>query len=101
MALVPLVFQERWRPLVLSGAKTTTVRTKRHGAEGDEFELDGVRFRLTRVEQMALRFARERHWRTEGMASPDEFEEVWRANHPVRGFRETDLAWVHEFERVP
>ena len=86
--------------MVLEGAKTATVRTRRYGAAGDEFELDGARFRLVEVAQMPLAAARDRGWREEGMASPDEFERVWAENHPTRGFRGADSVWVHRFERA-
>lgn len=95
-----LPFQPRWRPLVLEGAKTTTVRTRRHGAPGDAFEVDGVRFVLVAVEAMPLARARDLVWREEGMASPDEFERVWAENHPSRGFRAGDQVWVHRFRRA-
>ena len=95
-----LPFQPRWRPLVLSGAKTTTVRTRRYGAAGDGFEVEGARFRLVEVVPMALAAARDRWWREEGMESPAQFEAVWAENHPARGFRPADQVWVHRFERV-
>lgn len=97
---VTFPFQPRWRPLVLSGEKTTTVRTRRLAAAGDEFELEGHAFRLVGVEPMALRDACARHWRDEGMASPEEFERTWVENHPVRGWRPADTVWLHRFERV-
>jgi len=97
---VHLPFQPSWRAKVLDGSKTTTVRTKRYGAEGDDFEVDGVPFRLTQVEPMALRAARDLVWREEGVASPEEFERVWAENHPTRGFRPDDQVWVHAFVRV-
>lgn len=84
---------------MLSGEKTTTVRTKRFGEAGDEFEVEGVRFRLVEVLQVSLAEARDRWWREEGMASPQEFERVWAENHPQRGFRASDAAWVHRFAR--
>lgn len=99
MALVRLPFQPRWRPLVLSGAKTTTVRTRRHGEAGDEFDVEGARFRLLEVAHAPLSVARDRWWREEGMSSPAEFESVWAQNHPTRGFRGSDQVWVHRFER--
>lgn len=92
-----LTFQERWRPLVLSGAKTTTVRAKRLALPGDAFDVDGVAFHVTSVEAMPLAKARDLVWREEGMASPDEFERVWVENHPARGFRPADSVWVHRF----
>ena len=95
-----LPFQPRWRPLVLSGAKTTTVRASRFGAAGDEFEVEGVRFRLVEVVEASLAEARDRWWREEGMAGPGEFEAVWRENHPTRGFRPGDAVWLHRFGRV-
>lgn len=89
-----------WRPLVLSGAKTTTVRTKRYGAPGDEFEVEGARFRLVAVEQRPLAKARDESWRTEGFGSPAEFEAHWARAHPSRGVRAADTVWVHRFERA-
>lgn len=99
MAVVVLPFQPRWRPAVLAGTKTTTVRTKRFGAPGDAFEVDGARFVLAAVEAMPLAAARDRVWREEGMASPEEFESVWVENHPSRGWRPADTVWVHRFTR--
>lgn len=97
---VRLPFQPRWRPAVLAGSKTTTVRAKRMGAPGDEFEVEGARFRLTHVEALPLGEACRLHWKEEGMASADEFEATWSANHPTRGYRPADSVWLHRFERV-
>lgn len=100
VAPVDLPFQPPWRPLVLSGAKTTTVRTKRYGAPGDTFDVEGARFRLVAVEAMPLAKARDAVWREEGFASPAEFERAWVENHPARGFRGSDQVWVHRFTRA-
>lgn len=96
---VAIPFQPRWRPMVLDGRKTTTVRTRRYGAAGDEFELDGATFVLTQVAMMPLAKARDLAWRDEGMASPEEFERAWADNHPTRGFRGEDAVWLHRFRR--
>lgn len=101
MALVALPFQARWRPAILAGAKTTTIRTKRHGEAGDEFEVEGARFRLLEVRGLPLSKARDLAWRDEGMASPQELEAVWAENHPTRGFRGEDHVWLHRFARIP
>lgn len=87
--------------MVLAGTKTTTVRTKRYGSVGDEFELEGRTFRIVAVEMMPLAEARDRVWREEGMASAAEFERVWSENHPQRGFRGDDAVWVHRFGARP
>lgn len=97
---VRLPFQPAWRGKVLDGSKTTTVRTKRYGGAGDDFEVEGVAFRLERAEAMALHEARDRFWREEGMISPEEFERVWTENHPTRGLRGDDQVWVHVFSRI-
>lgn len=99
--LVALPFQAEWRASVLDGRKTTTVRTRRFGAPGEAFEVDGARFVLTAVEAMPLARARDEVWREEGMASLEEFERVWARNHPARGFRGADSVWVHRFRRAP
>lgn len=96
---IALPFQPRWRAPVIAGTKTTTVRTKRHGSPGDEFDVEGIGFELVAVESMSLADARERVWREEGMSSPQEFERVWTENHPTRGFRPSDTVWVHRFRR--
>jgi len=97
---IELPFQPRWRGAVLDGSKTTTVRTRRYGAPGDTFAVEGVAFVLTGVESMPLAQARERVWREEGMASPEEFERVWAENHPTRGYRAGDSVWVHRFRHA-
>lgn len=85
---------------MLDGRKTTTVRTKRYGAPGDEFEVDGARFRLLAVHMMTLAAARDAVWHEEGMKTPEEFTRVWNENHPLRGFRGEDAVWVHRFGRA-
>jgi hypothetical protein len=97
--VITLPFQPRWRAAVLDGSKTTTVRTRRFGASGDEFEVDGARFLLVSVEAMPLAKARDLVWREEGMPSPEAFEAAWRENHPTRGWRGADSVWVHRFRR--
>lgn len=99
MAEVALLFQLAWRAAVLAGAKTTTVRTRRYGAAGDTFVLEGVTFRLVAVEAMPLARAHE-GWREEGFDSADAFERGWVENHPTRGWRPGDTVWVHRFERL-
>lgn len=84
----------------MSGAKTTTVRTKRYGAVGDEFEVEGELFKLVEVRQSSLMAARDDVWKDEGMTDPDEFQLEWHKNHPERGFRATDSVWIHRFERA-
>lgn len=100
MPLVRFSFLPEWRAAVLSGAKTTTVRSKRLGEAGDEFELEEVRFVIERIEAMPLSRARDAAWRTEGFASAAEFEAHWGKLHPERGFRGGDSVWVHAFRRA-
>lgn len=96
---VKLPFLPEWRPLVLTGEKTTTIRTRRFGETGDTFTVDGERFELTRVESMSLAAARDRYHREEGFASPEAFEENWRRLHPTRGYQPAHSVWVHHFRR--
>jgi len=93
-------FQPTWRPAVLAGTKTTTVRTKRFGTVGDEFLIESTLFRLVAVDAMTLALARDRCWRSDGFGSAEEFERAWVENHPTRAWRATDSVWVHAFERV-
>lgn len=97
--MIDLPFQERWRAAVIAGTKTTTVRTRRYGAAGDTFEVEGVTFRLLAVDDMPLAAARE-GWHDEGFDSAEAFERAWVENHPTRGFRADDTVWVHRFVRL-
>lgn len=100
MARVRLPFLPEWRPLVLAGGKTTTVRTRRYGEPGDTFEVEGVAFRLARVEAMPLARARDACWAVEGFDAAEAFEAHWARLHPARGFRGSDTVWVHAFARA-
>ena len=98
---VEIPFQPAWRARVIGGTKTTTVRTRRYGKTGDEFEVEGVPFVLIEVLSASLAQARDSVWREEGVDSPEDFERVWRENHPTRGFRPQDSVWIHRFARLP
>ena len=100
MPAISLTFQPQWRAAVLAGTKTTTVRTRRCGAVGDAFVVEGARFELAGVDAMTLAAARDACWASEGYASADEFERGWIANHPTRGWRAGDQVWVHRFRRL-
>ena len=97
---IHLPFQPQWRAAVLAGTKTTTVRTKRYGQPGDDFEVEGHAFRLVSVQPTTLAAARDTVWREEGMSSVEEFARIWKENHPSRGFRGEDQVWIHLFSRV-
>lgn len=97
--MIVLPFQAQWRPAVLAGSKTTTVRARRYGAPGDTFVVEAATFRLVTVEAMPLSRARE-GWREEGFDSAEAFERAWAENHPTRGFRPGDTVWVHRFVRA-
>jgi len=85
---------------VLDGSKSTTVRTRRFGAVGDTFVVEGVALRLAAVVAMPLARARDECYRSEGFDSPAAFEAEWLANHPTRGWRPADSVWVHTFARA-
>lgn len=93
-----LPFLPQFRASVRDGRKTATSRTSRYGDAGDVLQGPGVLLRLTSVERVTLQQVQQQHWREEGVASPEEFEEVWRKIHPGRGWDPAQKVWLHFFE---
>jgi len=64
------------------------------------FEVFGTTFRITYVSQIFLWLVAKQWYQDEGCKSPEEFEQVWKALHPRRGFDPNQKVWLHRFVRV-
>jgi hypothetical protein len=90
-------FKEHFEEAMLSGRKTWTTRSKKHGKSGDIFEIFGAKFQIIDVEQMRLGQILD-HYKQEGCKSPEEFIRIWNTIHPKKGFNPFDVYWVHFFK---
>lgn len=98
--MIHIPFLRDWKDKMVSGQKTCTCRTKAYGKAGDYFRIFDMTFRLINVTKMALRDVADKLYREEGCASPQEFMDVYTSLHPRRKFQDTDMRFVHYFERV-
>jgi len=100
MALIDLKFSPDMAEAVLDGRKCCTSRSERKGAPGDEFEIEGVRFRIVDVKEEVLAHIGNDWYRLEGVDSPEAFERLWRSLH--RGhYSLMRYYFVHFFARCP
>jgi hypothetical protein len=100
MSLITLKFSSRMATAALEGRKICTSRDEQKGRAGDEFEIQGVRFRIIDVGTMTLQNVREHFYRLEGCESPEDFEILWRSLHR-RNFSAEKVYFVHFFARCP
>lgn len=100
MEIVDIPFLPIWKPLMVSGVKTHTCRSKQYGAPGDRFRKFGATFELTWVAKVPLSLVLDSYWKQEGCTSPEHFVQVWEEIHPGRGFVPSDKRWLHEFRKV-
>ena len=96
-----LPFRPEFEEAVRSGQKTVTSRTRRYGSVGDVLDTPFGLVRLTGLYQARLANVRDNFWRREGVASPEEFVEIWTRLHPHKGFDPDQFVWVHEFVLGP
>lgn len=97
---IDLEFSGEMAAAVLNGRKCCTTRRTRHGDRGDEFEVVGVGFRLVQVLRATLPDVRDALYMAEGFATPQAFEETWRALHGGEFETGRDV-YVHFFARLP
>ena len=99
-ALKRIPFLWEFEEEVRRGLKTMTCRTKSYGKRGDLLQGPGCVLRLTEVRQLTLDTVKYHYYRAEGCDSPDEFEAIWNAIHPRKGYDGDRLVWAHTFEVV-
>jgi len=96
---VNIPFKSRFKPVMLSGEKTWTSRTKIRGIPNDIFEIFGATFKITRLEKMPLSEVLY-NWQKEGCESREDFIQIWKEIHPRKGFDPHQKVYVHKFKRI-
>jgi hypothetical protein len=83
-----------------TGTKSCTSRRYQMGEAGDTFSVEGVIYRVTRIEFLPLFQVRNLLFREEGADSPEQFERIFRSQHQFYEWNEGDRVYVHFFERT-
>jgi hypothetical protein len=96
---VTIPFRPEFKDALLEGRKTMTARTKKYGDRGDQFEAFGVPFVILKVEKQTLREIADKHFKEEGVESPEAYEKKWAEIHPVNGFIADQWVYLHTFIR--
>lgn len=99
MALVEIPFSPEMARAALDGRKCCTSRREVKGDPGDEFGVEGVRFRLLDVQMMHVRDITEKLFRLEGFKSRFTCSQTLHYLYP--GMSGSDSLWVHFFARCP
>lgn len=80
-----------------AGIKTQQRRDGIYAYPGDLFDLDGVAFKVTRVERRRLGEMTDRDAQAEGYPNLAAYREVILTMHPGMAWDEDHLVWVHCF----
>lgn len=94
---IDIPFMQEFEPLMLTGKKSATTRTKRYGYPGDYFEAFGRVFILTDIYRMALWRVASVHYLEEGFNYEYEFIETWERLHPRKGYQPDQKVYFHRF----
>ena len=94
-----LPFLPEFVPLIQSGRKTMTCRSKRYvGPQGGMVDSPAGVLHVHYVERVSLGFVRRHLWEKEGCQSGQDFEDIWRRIHPRAGFKADTKVWLHVFD---
>lgn len=96
---VKVPFMPQFRDALLDGKKLMTCRTKPLGKKGDTFEAFGEEFVIELVRKITLKEV-AKHYRLEGLRSPEEFEQLWAKLHPRKGFVPDQEVYAHRIRLV-
>jgi hypothetical protein len=99
MSTIDLKFSPEMAEKVLAGEKCCTSRRTVKGTPGDEFEIDGVRFRLLDVLSMSIRTVVMEFCRAEGFERIDDCAAALQTFYP--DLPQYDVLNVHLFARLP
>lgn len=95
-----LVTHEKLVSAALSGSKTQQRRDGIYGYPGEEFELDGVAFRMTDLRRQRLGEMTDDDARSEGYPGLEPYKQLILRMHQGMEWDEDHPVWVHEFARV-
>lgn len=95
---VNIPFKDRFKEVMLSGQKIMTSRTNCYGSLGDTFQAFGRTFEITSCRTMRLGYVANQYYREEGFDSREDFIEFWATIHPIAGYKQDQIVYVHEFK---
>ena len=95
-----MVRSERLVQASLDGKKTEQRRGGVYAYPGEEFELKGVRFRITGLNRENLGQMTDQGAQAEGFPDLASYKELILRMHPNMAWNPEDLVWVHSYERV-
>lgn len=95
-----LVTNPRLVDAVLAGRKSQQRRNGVYAYPGEEFELQGVRFKVTDLERQPLSQMTDESAQAEGFPSLDAYRELILRVHPGMTWNEKARVWVHTFEKA-
>jgi hypothetical protein len=95
-----LVMHPKLVEAALSGQKTQQRRDGVYAYPDETFELEGVTFKLTSLEQQKLGEMSDADAQAEGYPSLEAYKGLILRMHPGMTWESEDLVWVHSFERA-
>lgn len=95
-----LVTNKTMVKLALSGEKTRQGRNGIYAYPGEEFELEGIRFRVTGLRQERLGDLDDAAAQAEGYESLQAYKNLILSMHKGMEWNKNALVWVHRFERL-
>ncbi len=95
-----LVTHAKFVELVLAGKKTEQRRNGIYAYPGEEFELEGVTFKVTGLRRERLGELDDQGAQAEGFPDLKTYRHLLDHVHKDSVWNEKRLVWVHEFERV-
>jgi hypothetical protein len=96
--LIEIPFNKWSKDRFQLGMKHATSRTKKYGSVGDTFTLGNKTYEITLILKLPLWFIKSELYITEGCLYPEEFEEIWKSIHPIKGCDENQIVWYHYFK---
>jgi len=97
---IDLPFLNDFEPVLLTGKKRATTRTRRHGYYGDVFEAFGRYYVITHVIRTQLNYVSSYHYLDEGFNNPHDFIQCWNRIHQRLPFeaRPDRKVYLHIFK---
>lgn len=92
-----LPFRPYFIKRIAGGTKRCTARNEKYGEVGDRLKTAAGTIELIEVARVPLEVVRDHYWTDEGCESPEDFERVWNAIHPRKGYVPDQQVWLHRF----
>ncbi len=95
-----LVTQPKLVSAAVAGRKTQQRRNGVYAYPGEEFELDGTRFRVTDLKRESLGDMTDASARAEGFPDLETYRNLILRVHPGMTWNDKARVWVHTFEQT-